>query len=75
VFLRKHHNVVAFLMIFIWVHHDLHMGSSCMNVDEFLGSSYACQMNLWVLSMSSVICTNIRMLLDNAFPDFALECV
>jgi len=40
-----------------------------MNVDEFLGSSYACQMNLWALSMSSVICTNIKMLLDNAFLD------
>ena len=25
------HNVVVFLMIFIWVHHDIHLDSSCMN--------------------------------------------
>jgi len=37
--------------------------------DEFLGSSDACQMNLWALYMSSVICTYFRMLLDNAFPN------
>ena len=24
-------NVVVFLMIFIWVHHDIHLDSSCMN--------------------------------------------
>jgi len=27
----EHQNVVVFMMIFIWVHHDLHLGSSCMN--------------------------------------------
>jgi len=34
-------NVVVFLMIFIWVHHDIHMGSSCMNE----------HMNLWACDM------------------------
>jgi len=48
---------------------DLRLGSSSMNVYEFMGLSYACQMNFKALSMSSVICTNIRMLLDNAFSD------
>lgn len=27
----EHQNVVAFMMIFIWVHHVLHLGSSYMN--------------------------------------------
>jgi len=49
-----------FIMIFIWVHHT-------WMYDEFLGSSDACQMNLWALSMSSVFGTYFRMLLDNTF--------
>jgi len=38
---------------------------------EFMGLSYAFHMNFWALSMNSLICTNIRMLLDNAFPDLS----
>jgi len=33
-------NVVVFLMIFIWVHHDIHLGSSCMNE----------HMNFWAIT-------------------------
>jgi len=46
-------------MIFIWVHHDIHLGSICMNE----------HMSLWALSISSGFSTYIRMLLDNIFPD------
>jgi len=34
-------NVDVFLMIFIWVHRDIHLGSSCMNE----------QMNFWACHM------------------------
>jgi len=34
-------NVVVFLMIFIWIHHDIHLGSSCMNE----------HMNFWACHM------------------------
>jgi len=34
-------NVVVFLMIFIWVHHDIHLGLSCMNQ----------HMNFWACHM------------------------
>jgi len=33
-------NVVVFLMIFIWVNHDIHLGSSCMNE----------HMNFWAIT-------------------------
>jgi len=41
--------------------------------DEFMGSSYAFHMSLFVISISSDFSTYIRMLLDNTFPDLPWE--
>ena len=60
VFFRILENVVVFIMIlknvvvFIMT---LYLSSSNKNVCCVSGSSDACQMNLWALSMSGVFCT------------------
>jgi hypothetical protein len=66
-FNRIHQNVVVFFRILENV--------VVFIMTLFLGSSDVCQMNFRVLSMSNVLCTYIRMLLDNVFSRFALECV
>jgi len=59
----------GFIKFFIWVHH-------VWMSDEFMGSSYAFHMSLFVLfviSISNDFSTYIIMLLDNTFPDLPWE--